>query len=170
MAAYALARERRSTSDGHLGACRGTVFHLWRPLGRLPWNSVPLPVVARALAMEHRSTRRGHRALVMERRSTLDSPRDRAYFHRYEDEDLWVSGFGGCRRYGRAGWHIRSVPVRELSLLLLPRALEVCTHASGQHQPEASARRRLFQPVAASHSSTSRDVTSGLTARTGGMS
>src|ERR1051325_2554063 len=41
MAAYALARERRSTSDGHLGACRGTVFHLWRPLGRWPWNSVP---------------------------------------------------------------------------------------------------------------------------------
>src|ERR1051325_650073 len=127
MAAYALARERRSTSDGHLGACRGTVFHLWRPLGRLPWNSVPPPVVARALAMEHRSTRRGHRALVMERRSTLDSPRDRAYFHRYEDEDLWVSGFGGCRRYGRAGWHIRSVPERELSLLLLPRASR-CVH------------------------------------------
>jgi hypothetical protein len=49
-------------------------------------------------------------------------------------------------------------------LLLLPRALEVCTYL-GIHHPEESARGRVFQPVAASHLSTSRDATSGLTAR-----
>ena len=45
----------------------------------------------------------------------------------YNGENRKIFDVGGCRRYGRAGEHIRSVPVRELSVLLLPRALGVCT-------------------------------------------
>jgi len=58
----------------------------------------------------------------------LDISTQQTYSYRHKVEDRKVSGFGGCRRYGRAGKHIRPVPARELSYLLLPRALEVCTH------------------------------------------
>ena len=60
--------------------------------------------------------------------------------------------------------HIRPVPARELSYLLLPRALEVCTHLRKTSTGSIGASPRL--PAGGrSHLSTSRDVTSGLTAR-----
>src|SRR5436853_3753477 len=62
----------------------------------------------------------------------------------------------------------KSVPVRELSLLLLPRALGVCTHLGVDINRKNRRLAELFQPVAASHLSMSRDATTGLNARVGG--
>jgi hypothetical protein len=75
-----------------------------------------------------------------------------------------VAAVGGT---GVLGKHIRPVPARESSYLLLPRAPEVCTHLGKTSTGRIGAWPK--RPAGGrSHLSTSRDVTSGLTARIGG--
>ena len=72
---------------------------------------------------------------------------------------------GGCRRYGRAGKAHQTCTGAGVEFFSSCRGLPRCVHASGKHQPEVSARRRDFQPVAARTCRRVVNVTSGLTAR-----
>jgi hypothetical protein len=98
----------------------------------------------------------------------LDISHQPTYTYCHNVEDRKISGVGGCRRYGRAGKHIRPVPARELSYLLLPRAPRGVYTPRENINRKTRPRGRDFQPVAARTCRRVVTVTSGLTARIGG--
>src|SRR5229473_177123 len=67
--------------------------------------------------------------------STLDKRPQRAYIHATKSEIVRSPTLAAVGGTGVLDKHISPVSVRELSLLLLPRTLGVCTHL-GKHQPE----------------------------------
>jgi hypothetical protein len=153
---------RRATARPPRATCADTTRHSVAPSGHMCGQDAP----QRGPLGPHVRTRRAtawprceSTESTLTLTSGLNGPMLSLRSRRSQDLRFWrLSAVQAC-------WIAHSpVPVRELSLLLLPRTLGVRTHL-GKHQPEVSARCRNFQPVAASHLSTSRDVPSGLTAR-----
>gem|GEM_PF-5919654 len=99
------------------------------------------------------------RILMLDKRKAIATiPNHRIQVRKNEDS-------GGCRRYGRAGKAHQTCTGAGVEFFSSCRGLPRCVHASGIHQPEVSARRRDFQPVAARTCRRVVNVTSGLTAR-----
>ena len=110
------------TLGAHVRSCCDAMWHPRRAHALLVRRNVAPPERTCAHAAANVTLRPLH-ALPLDKSSQPDLTFD------YKVEDRRTSDFGGCRRYGLC-WiaQIGPVPARELSLLLLPRAPEVCTH------------------------------------------